>query len=273
MRRRRAQRATRRIQVDCGDTGAEVGDPCSTRLALGQPGSIARAFSAAWPPGTQGDWSLVPEEAQPAVRQLAHGASAGLASLDGPEDLRTLWTCVHAKALQERLCQCEEAAVLFPGMCTSSTPKAGSESGRLSEESSTLAEEVLREVRQYGVLVNTSRESELARQSTDELEDALRFVSHVVASRAGRYLSLASCSAVSYLRRSLGATRPLREAPAEGESAWRSLSHEDKKGLAVRACVATVTVDRMDRLRALGNGVVPAQAALAFRTLAGVLLA
>lgn len=259
--------------VDGRSSSQSVGDPSSARLAVREPRAVAHALPAPWPPGPQGDWTGIPEEAQPAIRQLAHGASAGLAgSLDGPEDLRTLWTCVHAQALQERLCQFEEAAVLFPGVFTRSSPKDGSESGCLSETSSTLAEEVLRAVRKYGVLVDTPRESELARQPTDELEDALRFVSHVVASRAGRYLGVASCFAVSYLRRSLGATRPLREAPTEGESAWRSLSHEDKKGLAVRACVATVTVGRVDCLRALGNGVVPAQACLAFRTLAGVLL-
>ena len=123
--------------------------------------------------------------------------------------------------------------------------------------------------------------SQPVQQRTLQLTDALQFVSHHHPSRGRGDQPLAVEGALQYLRQAIGQAWSVQYPSDPPEAAWESLFDEEKDWTVVAAClgpwwsewpetarVAEGVAFRVDRLRAIGNGVVPAVAARAWLTLA-----
>ena len=142
---------------------------------------------------------------------------------------------------------------------------------------------ILRILRRYQKPLHSSHRRRLEEQRPIQLKDALRIVSYVLAPPAGGFDRKENETAMLRLREAVISSGALQYASDPIEAAWKSASGEEKEWAIVAACfggwwaewpgvgrVASGVEKRVDRLKRLGNSVVPATAREAFRRLAGI---
>lgn len=141
---------------------------------------------------------------------------------------------------------------------------------RDSKKACAIQEIIVRTMRSYREARNSSQRSELEKQLRVEFEDALLILSYIFASSSRRHPSETGRAALFGLRRTIRATRLVQHMPNAEEEVWRSLSDEDQDWQIVATCcgqnfqewpgvprVATGVKNRVDRLKGLGNAIVP----------------
>lgn len=237
------------------------------------PGDLAEEFT----PTVRGSLWWQRYAAPPAVIRIVDDGDLAALDLSGAingivQTLQLLRSDVLAEVLQERCTdrgQVGTAEVLQPLM---RKQQARVDPGWLSGKGEEILRVVLRKLRRRSQAVDTSQEQRLERQSSVEFDDAVRLLSHVIASCAGGYRAATKESAVCCLRQAVKGAPALPEAFAAEAQVWRSGSYEDQCRWLLCACQKAITAHRVDRLRCLGNGVVPPQAAEAYYQLGQRLL-
>jgi len=142
---------------------------------------------------------------------------------------------------------------------------------RNSEKAKILSQIIMRTMRHYRQSGGSSSGQELEKQCRLKFNDAVFILSHVFASCTGRHRSETDQAALYGLRQTVLQTRLVQYASDTPEAIWESLPQEDMEWEVVAAClrniawsewpniprVATGIKKRVDRLKGLGNAIVP----------------
>jgi site-specific DNA-cytosine methylase len=141
------------------------------------------------------------------------------------------------------------------------------------------AEACLRELRKYTKALCPPHRSGLDEQQPFKYTDALQFLSHVGAPPSGGHPDSGAETAMSALRQNILSAGVVLDTSDAPETLWESLADAEKAWIAMATChgcnwesipigrVTTECPNRVDRIRQLGNGVVPQTAAKAWTTL------
>jgi DNA (cytosine-5)-methyltransferase 1 len=141
------------------------------------------------------------------------------------------------------------------------------------------AEACLRELRKYTKALCPPHRSGLDEQQSFKYTDALQFLSHVGAPPSGGHPDSGAETAMSALRQNILSAGVVLDTSDAPETLWESLADAEKAWIAMATChgcnwesipigrVTTECPNRVDRIRQLGNGVVPQTAAKAWTTL------
>jgi site-specific DNA-cytosine methylase len=141
------------------------------------------------------------------------------------------------------------------------------------------AEACLRELRKYTKALCPPHRSGLDEQQPFKYTDALQFLSHVGAPPSGGHPDSGAETAMSALRQNILSAGVVLDTSDAPETLWESLADAEKAWIAMATChgcnwesipigrVTTECPNRVDRIRLLGNGVVPQTAAKAWTTL------
>jgi DNA (cytosine-5)-methyltransferase 1 len=145
---------------------------------------------------------------------------------------------------------------------------------RISEENPPPSEIGVRKLRFNSPAIDSPQGSELDEQRIVESSDVVHVLSYLAASCRRRDFAEATETAVSLLRSSIVQERCVQFLSNENQAVWRSLSETEQTEFLVEIdrlapwMERSYPAARSDRLRTLGNAVVPVVAALAFRSLA-----
>ena len=151
---------------------------------------------------------------------------------------------------------------------------------RNSETDCNLQETILRDLRNWRESCHSSQGRRLEEQRPLQFHDAVRFLSHVIASRTRGFNGKESETALLCLREVILSTWLVQYPSDTAETAWQSLCSEEQDWSIIAvlfgrwwaewpnvARIAHGIPHRVDRIRALGNAVVPLQARTAFEVL------
>ena len=139
---------------------------------------------------------------------------------------------------------------------------------------------ILRDVRNSRASLCTSQGQKSHEQRQAEFNDALCFLSYAFASRTGRLGKKEARQAVSYMRQAIIQISTMFNASDTFKTAWRSLDSQWKASVILTrwnyepplSNVVYGMAHRVDRIKALGNGQVPAVAATAWKLLSDGLI-
>lgn len=237
-----------------------------------------------FPPGPNelDRWREIPEWLWPAVecefRRVFDGASLGVDSNLNSYDTNKADTGKALPILQSDNGEEEDQQSVRGPCCVSkeevlrhelhgeSDDQSGCAEGHLFEANSPLTEGLVRELRHFRKAVDPSQGQELEKQRSFKLTDALFFVSHFTAPCSRGNLPKASTASMSLLREGFKQTG-LQHWQNEIENTWDSLSVSQQEWATIAATVKGFGLNRVDRLRLIGNGCVPKTVAKAFVTL------
>ncbi len=152
------------------------------------------------------------------------------------------------------------------------------------EEIRKIQKDQLRNLQCFREFMSSSHRQESLQQRPLELADALLFMSYNFASSTRGYLKEERKSFLRLLRETFLQTRLVPHAPCSISSTWSSLSEEEKDWVIMASIfgiwwdewvgVPRATADKIpfhvDRLKSLGNSVVPQQVKHAFKLLMGI---
>jgi len=126
------------------------------------------------------------------------------------------------------------------------------------------SETSLREMRNDAEAGDPSSGQELEKQRSEQLADPLRFVSYVVASCLRGNKPGATKAAVHVLRETKLSSRCMQHLSDSDKDAWDAISEAERADLVIEAAaVSHSKIQRAQRLKCVGNGVVALQAAAA----------
>jgi hypothetical protein len=126
------------------------------------------------------------------------------------------------------------------------------------------SETSLREMRNDAEAGDPSSGQELEKQRSEQLADPLRFVSYVVASCLRGNKPGATKAAVHVLRETKLSSRCMQHLSDSDKDAWDAISEAERADLVIEAAaVSHSKIQRSQRLKCVGNGVVALCAAAA----------
>lgn len=234
------------------------------------------------------DPSRIPAKLDRSKKRSSGVTSGHAAQGDTGEILPLLWTKDGAEDIQRKVggygnlptTALLRSDVLRPGSQARTAELSGSAQKVLE-----VTREEVRDLRNNGEPVSASHRLESGEQRFVQPDDAVRFLSHAVA--LGAWEDVTKVCSLSNLRSTLQRLRLVPETLSEVQETWRSLPSWDQGWAAAVAIgiepwpagpgtfqhewepprISRDCPNRADRLKLLGNSVVPQTAALAWRTL------
>jgi hypothetical protein len=160
--------------------------------------------------------------------------------------------------------------ILQPALHVSGLPVSESDPTRKWKTRTEIPERQMRAVRDYVTAFNSSSRQKLEQQRSLEFGYAVHVVSYFIASQTGRHPHQEIETALSRLSQAFCQTFSVQYASDSPETNWASIVYQDRRWIVNAAClgvfhaewpsvgrVATGIPNRVPRLRALGNSVVP----------------
>jgi len=144
------------------------------------------------------------------------------------------------------------------------------------------AETCLRELRKHKKALRSSQGQRLEEQRTHEFNDAVQFLSHIAASCGGRDNPEKRETAMQALRENILSSGVMQYAPNEVEAVWKSLADAEADWFILATCFGRDWADipvgrvsngvpkRVDRLKGLGNAIVPQIATILGRAIMAI---
>ncbi len=281
----RGQPSGRGGQPDGG--GQAVGDAkYANDEGAGESLGATRGGCEIFPPGPAGDWSgwldaypgTEPSTAgklNPSFVETLMGFPKGWTDVTRPIDpqLLAVWRAVNQEALQRATGgqrSLSATPILRPGLFGDGSPEGEPDTGGM-ERSGTAKSPAggVSAVRDSDESSYPPQGSELAEQRAIQPDDTLLELSHIAASLRRGHRAEAREAAVHVLRSGLLQKRCLQHLSDEDQEAWNAIPEGlQAQGIEELALAEANLQNRVDRLRACGNGVIPLQAAYAFSVLA-----
>ncbi len=131
------------------------------------------------------------------------------------------------------------------------------------------AEKCLRELRKHKTTLRAPQGQELGKQRSIEFDDAVQFLSHIITSCSGRDNAKGGEKVLLALRENILSSGFMQHASDKIETVWQSLTDAEADWFILATClgrdwtsipigrVAKNVPRRVDRLRSLGNAVIP----------------
>jgi DNA (cytosine-5)-methyltransferase 1 len=226
-------------------------------------------------------WATEPD----VVRIFPHGIPVKLDEIKlgeiNDEDLRWLWEGVGAKEIwkQARGFDClSKTEILRPFMHGEGAGEGIAVEISDPVKNKKIQERLLRVMRIEEKALHTSHRWKLEEQQYREFEDAVFALSYIFASSTGRLGRKEAETALHYLRSAILSAKSLFNTPITLQEAWRSLDSEWRKSLLLGVWNIEPPIDRVvsklskrtDRIKGLGNSVVPQSCREAFIRLSGI---
>jgi len=143
------------------------------------------------------------------------------------------------------------------------------------------AEGCLRDLRKHKNALRSPHRQGLEEQRPIEFDDAVQFLSHIIASCSGRDSDQERETALQALQENILSSGNVQHAPDEVQAVWQSIDDTAADWFILATCLGRNWVDspigrvasgvpkRVDRLKGLGNAIVPQVAEVIFRAIEG----
>jgi DNA (cytosine-5)-methyltransferase 1 len=142
------------------------------------------------------------------------------------------------------------------------------------------AEECLRDLRKHKASLRSSYRQGLEEQRPIEFDDAVQFLSHIIASCSGRDNAEERETALQALRENVLSSGNVQHAPDEVQEVWQSIDDTAADWFIMATCLGRDWADspigrvvgrgvprRVNRLKGLGNAIVPQVAQILFEAI------
>jgi len=260
---------------------------CESRKTWGDDRSIYRPFKS------RNDWQETMCELGGMVNGVSHtmdtnqkGVICAKKTQDINKEMQSMPETLQEEKVWEsfrRFYEIQKKEILFDSMFCSEQNEGFSYTVEYWKTLSEEKKEVLRELFIYRKFMSASQGWQSLQQSSFKLDDALQFLSHKIASFTGRHFTREREKGMRLLQEIISSTWIVSHAFSTIKEKWASLS-EEEKDWAVMGCLYGMwwaeppDVERaniglpyqVDRLKALGNAVVPQQVRQAWEILTGL---
>ena len=199
------------------------------------------------------------------------------------EPLLSLWKNLGAKTIWEetgRFYYLSKKEILQPFLHGQGSNKGICVEVSDTEENFKIQKEIMRVLQIEGESLYSPHRWKLEEQSFAKFENAMLSLSYIFASHTGRLGKEEAEEALLYLWPGILSVKSMLNPSYTIQKAWESLDSEWKRSLFLspwnieppidRVCNSKTTPYRVDRIKALGNGVVPLQVKTAFEYLMGI---